>query len=399
MKVVWLHPHMLYWNGGVRHIFEVSKRLKKKCDLTIMIGSISKENEILFKNNEINIIKIFNTRNFILQKLLNINGIYLPLLLIFCYYIKKIVQNYDIIISSYFPMNWFAIKSNKPVVYLFFEPCVYIYNKTYIEGLPILKRIFSLFLKDIMGKKDIYAGKKANELLTITKYSALLGQKIYQKKPIVAYPGVDAHFFQRKRCDKIHKRYLKNNVLLHSASYFTPIKGTDYLIKALPYIIKAVPNTKLLILNSEQNNKMKSKYLTLAKELSVIDHVKILPFIPDSQLPCYYSVAKVIIQPSINESFRLPLQEGNSCEIPAITFSGGSADEDVIHNKTGLIIPFGDVIKLSNGIIKILTDTKLSKRMGIEGRRRVKNIFTWEKTTEGTWDAIRKASCSNRNLD
>lgn len=168
-------------------------------------------------------------------------------------------------------------------------------------------------------------------------------------------------------------KYSGYKIVLHSASYFNPVKGTHFLIIALPKILKKVPKCKLLILSCVKDAKAKSKLTNLASKLGVLDKIEFLPFIDEKTLSYYYSLADVVAQPSIHESFRLPLHEGNACETPCVCFSCGGAEEEIIHGQTGFIVPLGRVDELASAIITILNNQDLEERMEKAGRKQVES--------------------------
>lgn len=378
LRVAWLYEHLIIWDGGVRYIYEMSKRLAERCDLHLFVAKSSSDNKQLFKEAGVSVTELLSpTANSIFYWLsfpYQINGRYGKL--------KGILDTYDVIISSSFPMNYVATKFDKKSIYLFFEPSVFLYDNNYIKGLPAIQRVMARWGRYFFRKYDLEAATKASKMVTITEFSATLGQEIYGQDAYVIYPGVDTEFFRRRRDHQLEAQYSNSNVILHSASYFTPVKGTHFIIEALPEVLHKVPNCKLLILNCKKNEKAKSKLVNLAKKLKVLDNIEFLPYVEEEMLPCYYSLANVIVQPSIHESFRLSLQEGNACETPGVCFTGGSAEEDIVDGETGLIAPFGDINLLASSIVRILVDHEMAEKFGKAGRERVLHIFNWDNSVE-----------------
>jgi phosphatidyl-myo-inositol dimannoside synthase len=85
-------------------------------------------------------------------------------------------------------------------------------------------------------------------------------------------------------------------------------------------------------------------------------------------------------EPPEVEGFGIVFLEANACEKPVIgTYSGGIPDA-VRHEETGLLVEPGDVEGLTASILRLLTDTDLSRRLGRQGRERV--------VKESNWDAV-----------
>ena len=50
--------------------------------------------------------------------------------------------------------------------------------------------------------------------------------------------------------------------------------------------------------------------------------------------------------------------------------------------ETGLLVPPKDTQRLSRAITDLLEDDALMRKMGLEGMKRVRDEFTWEKSTQ-----------------
>ena len=394
LKVAWLHPHFKQWNGGVRYIYEVAKRLNDKCEIKLYVGMASPPIRNMFSEIGIEIKEIpslfFST---------DYNKTNVKHWLFFNYYLRRACKDlkgefhdYDVLFSSYFPMNCITSRLTKKSIYMFFEPCTFLYDDYFISDFSFMKRNLIKSLRQFYFKYDIEGAKKSSKLITITKFSAYRGKQIYNRLAEVSYPGVDSEFFCKKYDDRLMSQYSGYKIVLHSASYFNPVKGTHFLIMALPKILKKVTKCKLLILNCVKDAKTKSKLINLANKLGVLDKIEFLPFIDEKTLPYYYSLADVVAQPSIHESFRLPLCEGNACETPGVCFSGGSAEEEIIHGQTGFIAPLGRVEELASAITTILENPDLKERLGKASRKRVESLFNWDRTADCVWKIIKDTS-------
>jgi glycosyltransferase involved in cell wall biosynthesis len=56
--------------------------------------------------------------------------------------------------------------------------------------------------------------------------------------------------------------------------------------------------------------------------------------------------------------------------------------EAVVDKQTGILVPPKNSKALANAIIYLLKDPDIAKKMGIEGRKRVKRFFNIEETSE-----------------
>ena len=76
------------------------------------------------------------------------------------------------------------------------------------------------------------------------------------------------------------------------------------------------------------------------------------------------------------------LTEAMSCERPVISTYAGGIPEIVVHDRTGLLVKPDDTQALADAILQLLNSEKQRGEMGKEGKKRVENKFSWDKTTE-----------------
>jgi Glycosyltransferase len=85
----------------------------------------------------------------------------------------------------------------------------------------------------------------------------------------------------------------------------------------------------------------------------------------------------------------LTLKEAQLMEKPVIATDVGGDKEMMINNKTGFLVKEGNSEDIIEKITKLLADKELSKRMGMEGARFVRDEFNWKKVTENFLEIIK----------
>jgi len=67
---------------------------------------------------------------------------------------------------------------------------------------------------------------------------------------------------------------------------------------------------------------------------------------------------------------------------PVIATNGGGIPEIVVDQVTGLLVPMNDARALAVGIASLLRNPAEARAMGDRGRRRVKDLFTIERSAK-----------------
>jgi glycosyltransferase involved in cell wall biosynthesis len=90
-----------------------------------------------------------------------------------------------------------------------------------------------------------------------------------------------------------------------------------------------------------------------------------------------YSNCAVFACPSVYEPFGIINLEAMACERPVVASSVGGIPEVVVPGKTGLLVPPADPRALADALNCILRDRAMARAMGLAGRRRVEEHFSW----------------------
>ena len=396
MKIAWLTENLLYWNGGAKWILEISRRLRQRCELDIFVTRASAENKEIFGKANIEVKEFSNTATDNLRY-----WFFYP------YYVwsnarklKRLLAPYDVLIST--NTDFIASRLNKRTIYTCLEPHPWIYSPAFTKGRPPIQRLLAKVGRPLARLYDQSTKRKSGWLVAVDKFNASRLQEIYGRLPTIIYVGVDSELFSIKHNPALEATYSDYEVIIHSSSHLSPPKGTPCLVEALSKIVKQVSNCRLLILNPHENEREQSELIKLAQSFGVASNIEFLPAVEEEDLPYYYSLAKVVIQPSIYPAgAHLPLVEGAACETPGITFSGIANVEDVVHGETGFIVPYGDIDALAQRTVEILKDSQLREQMGKQAREMAKNLFSWDRNAEIMWDLVQEITskpfhCINR---
>jgi len=105
--------------------------------------------------------------------------------------------------------------------------------------------------------------------------------------------------------------------------------------------------------------------------------VKVLGFVPASDLAPLYAGAEVFCFPSLLEGFGLPVLEAMAQGTPVVTSRGTSTEE--LAEGAGVLVDPRDADSIAGGIASVLDDRELAARLAAAGRVRAAE-YTWEKS-------------------
>jgi glycosyltransferase involved in cell wall biosynthesis len=104
------------------------------------------------------------------------------------------------------------------------------------------------------------------------------------------------------------------------------------------------------------------------------------------ELPRHYRSADICLVPTIaQDGLSITSVEAMASGIPVIASRIGGVPYTVSDGLTGLLFEPGDPADLARQIARLLDDPGLRRRMGLAGRKRFEEEFTWETVIERYW--------------
>ena len=160
------------------------------------------------------------------------------------------------------------------------------------------------------------------------------------------------------------------------------MKGLRYLLEALAKLRTERDDLHLVVIGKEKPGGPSSKTID---RLGLRGHVEFVTGVPERRIIELYSEAELAVVPSLYEGFSLPAIEAMSCGCPLVATTGGAVPEVVgPDGETAMLVPPGDSDALALRIKGALEDPDGSRRIGLAGRRRVQENWSWRHTAERT---------------
>ncbi len=192
--------------------------------------------------------------------------------------------------------------------------------------------------------------------------------------------GIDTHRFYP--LEGVQRRPYR---LIVTTSSDTPLKGLEYLLRAVAALVSKWPRLELVVVGRPKKN---SPVVGLIRTLGVGRHIRFTGAISHTEFVRQYARAWCAVVPSIYEGFGLPAGEAMACRVPVISTTGGALPEVV--GNAGLKVPPADHRALADAISAMCSDPDLANRLGQAGYDRVMNEFTWESAAKKSVKVYRR---------
>ncbi len=231
--------------------------------------------------------------------------------------------------------------------------------------------------------------KRAQRVIAVSQHTKKDVMKVYglpADKIDVVYSGLDAHF-KRSPAQAIEEfraaRGLPEKFILYLGT-IEPRKNLSTLIRAYAKVRPA--GIKLVCAGGR--GWMYEDIFQTVDELRISREVIFPGFLPEDDLPLWYSAADVFIYPSAYEGFGLPVIEALACGAPTITTDASSLPEAA--GEAALLVPPDDIAALADALARLLNDSALQTELAARGPKQAAR-FSWREAACQTARVYAKA--------
>jgi len=206
--------------------------------------------------------------------------------------------------------------------------------------------------------------------------------------------------------DEYAKRELNldNRTILGTVGLMSEGKGIEYVIRALPYLIKEHPDILYLVIGEthpevrkREGEAYREKLIDLAERLGVTAHVRFIDnFLPEDTFSRYVQAMDVYVAPYLgldqvsSGTLTLALSHGK-----AIVSTPSIFAKEVLAQERGLICNVGDARSVAECVDRIITDTRLRRRLEANAFKYGREVG-WTRVADEYADAFRLAGNSTR---
>jgi len=191
----------------------------------------------------------------------------------------------------------------------------------------------------------------------------------------VIHNGVDVDFF---RPDPSVERTTVPTFL--SVGRLKRYKRIDHAVEAVARLKARGTPVRLLIAGRGDDE---ARLRETVDRLGVGGLVEFVGFVTEERKRELMRACWATVQPSPKEGWGITNVEAAACGTPTVASDSPGLRESVLHERTGLLYPHGDVGALADAMGRLAADASLVARYGAEARRFAEG-FTWDRAAELT---------------
>ncbi|CAJ1503894.1 glycosyltransferase family 4 protein [[Mycobacterium] burgundiense] len=227
--------------------------------------------------------------------------------------------------------------------------------------------------------------KKIPDLLTVSSSSAADIAEDFGVRPDqlrVVPLGVDTTVFAPTLAPRVPGR------IIAIASADVPLKGVSNLLQAVAKL-RTERDVELQLVARLESNGPTQKMIA---ELGIADIVHISSGVSDAELAALLASAEIACIPSLYEGFSLPAVEAMASGTPIVASRAGALPEVLgTQGACAELVTPGDVEELTATLGSLLDSPERRYRIGIAGRQRALDVYSWESVAAQTVSVYQRA--------
>ncbi len=217
----------------------------------------------------------------------------------------------------------------------------------------------------------------------------LVGRGLHEADIEVIHPGVDLSFFRPApspgRAPEPTFLYLGR---------LQRYKRVDLIVQAFARVRHEEPSARLIVAG---RGDQEAPLRRLAAELGVEDGVSFSGFVTEEEKRELFRQAWANVFVSPKEGWGITNLEAAACGTATIASDAPGLRESVIDQRTGLLVPHGDVQALAEAMLRLARDRGTTEALGAAALDFAAD-FTWERAAELTAEHLRRAASTREQL-
>jgi glycosyltransferase involved in cell wall biosynthesis len=209
----------------------------------------------------------------------------------------------------------------------------------------------------------------------------LVADGVAPDRTTTVHEGIDPGHVQAAPPVNVHELFwLPHRApVVGNVAALVPHKGQRHLIDAARLVVQEIPDARFVILGEGE---LRDALERQVRDAHLEKHV-LLPGFRTDVLGCIKAF-DVFAMSSVTEGLGTSLLDAMAASRAIVATRAGGIPEIVEDGTTGLLVPPRDHAALAHGIVRLLQDEPLRRRLGEAGRARVVARFTVDRMVEET---------------
>lgn len=272
-----------------------------------------------------------------------------------------------------------------PVIFDMHEHYTVMLKMSYESSAYRKFKFFSVVQLTPLCIEERFACRWANKIIVVADEHVprIVSLGASPEKIVVVTNTEDVDYFSGLALDeKLLEEYREDFVILYVGG-FSPHRGLDTAINAMPAILNDIPNAKLLLIGS--GNSL-ADLEHLSGKLGLGSRVEFVRFQPFEKLPSYIQLAQVCLIPHISTPHIETTMPNKIFQFmiigkPIVVSSTRPMMRVVNDAQCGLVFKERNIRSLAETVVR-LRDEDLRHRLGENGKQAVRDRYNWQETVE-----------------
>jgi glycosyltransferase involved in cell wall biosynthesis len=263
---------------------------------------------------------------------------------------------------------------------------------------PETTATYALLVQKIWARKAI---EKADLIVTISRSTAedlVRELGVSETKIRCVYPGVFEGYKQRdphQAAEYISKKYGVSPNYMAAVGTLEPRKNLKLLVEVVR-ILKSQGQLKCPLLVAGANGWKSSPLFRQTQAAGLSENeIRFLGYLPDEDLPFFYSGAELFLFPTLYEGFGLPPIEAMACGTPVIASNARCMPE--VLGDAAILEPPESAPRFADAILKLRANVNLRRAMQAAGLHKAEE-YCWQTSAEQLLGVIDKQYRSSERV-
>lgn len=213
--------------------------------------------------------------------------------------------------------------------------------------------------------------RNADAVLALTEDMRQKMKRIVDREIFVVPNGINLEQFNDGSSTIVKEDNVKTILFV---GRLHPVKGVQYLIRAMENVLEEIPDVKLVLVGDGED---RARLETLSVQLGIQKSVQFVGIVPHEKVHTFMQQADIFVLPSLSEGFPGVILEAMACGLPVVATRVGGVVYIVKDGSNGYLIDTMNQKQIAKVLLKLLQDKRLRKEMSDNNRKEARR-YRWD---------------------